>query len=124
MRATMFATALSLLLVGCGGERVEPANRTEMITPQETENRISALPEAQRNAVFIRAIRDAGEMCQHVARSERIGEHRGYPVWRAWCDEGSTWTIVLAHGASVQVVNDAEARLAGANLTAPEENVQ
>jgi hypothetical protein len=124
MRITIIFTG-ALLVAACGGQQAETANEAEPATTQATENAVASLPEGERNAVFIRAIRDssdAGQVCQHVASSERVGEIRGDPVWRAHCDDGSSWTIVLSAPDTAQVINDAEARLAGVNLTAPAEN--
>ena len=124
MRATiLFAGAL--LLAGCGGQQADTANNAEPATTEATENAIAALPEGARNAAFIRAIRDtgaAGGRCQHVDHSQAAGEYRGRPVWRAHCDDGSSWTIVVTAPDTVQVIDDAEARLAGVNLTEPEVN--
>ena len=123
MRASIVGTGLILLLAGCGGPAPEAANQAATANTNETENTIAALPEGARNAVFIRAIRDTGgpaaQSCQHVDSSQAAGEYRSYPVWRAHCDDGSSFTIVLTAPDTAQVINDAEARLAGVNLTEP-----
>ena len=124
MRATIIFTG-ALLLAGCGGQQAQTANDAEPATTEATENAVAALPEGARNAAFIRAIRDtgaAGGRCQHVDRSQAAGEYRGHPVWRAHCDDGSSWTIVVTAPDTVQVIDDAEARLAGVNLTEPAAN--
>lgn len=84
-------TALLLALTACGETQApapEPANMS-------SANAIESMPEGQRNAVFIRAILDAGEQCQGVESSERRGEHEGYPVWVAHCAGGASWAVII-----------------------------
>ena len=111
-----FSLPLALLLAaGCSGE---PANRQAPARGNEFQNQIQAMPEGQRNAVFIRAIRDSGQQCQHVEGSAPGPEVSGNPTWRARCDGGASFTIVILPGGNAQVVNDAEARLVGDNQAA------
>jgi len=112
------AAALAAALGACGDTATETSN-VEVAGPEETENRLESLPEGQRNAVFIRAISDAGQECQHVESSERAGEHQGFPVWNAHCAGGGTWTIVVMNDGTAAVLNAAEARLVGDNEAAP-----
>jgi hypothetical protein len=123
MRTIFVTFALALLAAGCGGREPAATNAAADNAIEDAQNRLAALPEGQRNGVFIRAIRDAGQACQHVDSSERVGEYRGNPVWRAHCDEGgSSWTIVVTADGTAQIINDAEARLAGLNMVEPAEN--
>ena len=120
MRTILIATGLALALAGCGGDRSEaPANTAEANSSVDVANQLAALPEGQRNGVFIRAIRDAGEDCQHVIASSRSGEYQGMPVWSAQCDGGGSWTIVVTRDGTAQLINEAEARLVGLNQAAP-----
>ena len=120
MRTILIATGLVLALAGCGGERRdEAARQPETNQGADVANQLAALPEGQRNGVFIRAIRDAGEDCQHVIASSRAGEYQGMPVWSAQCDGGASWTIVVTRDGTAQLVNDAQARLVGVNQVAP-----
>lgn len=80
-------------------------------TAQETGARIAALPEAERNATFYRAIHDAGMDCQQVTASQAAGAYQGLPVWNATCDDGGHWTLVVGNNDIVQVLNANEARL-------------
>jgi len=119
------ALALALALAGCGEAPTGPVNQSAASGADATQNRLEAMPEGQRNAVFIRAIRDAGQECQHVASSERAGMHQGFPVWNATCQGGGTWTIVITDGGSAQVLNAAESRLLDTgNEAAPENATQ
>ena len=122
MRKTMSAAALglALALAGCGDDAAPPpANDAASNDSVDVAEQLAALPEGQRNGVFIRAIRDAGEECQHVIASSRAGEYQGRPVWSAQCDGGSSWTIVVTRDGTAQMINDAEARLVGVNQVAP-----
>ena len=115
--------ALFLSLAGCDGSGTETASNVQVPGPQNIQNRLEAMPEAQRNAVFIRAIRDADQECQHVESSQPAGRHQGFPVWNATCAGGGTWTIVIMNDGTAAVLNDAEARLATGNM-AGTQNVQ
>ncbi len=106
------AVALTVLLAGCDEAPPLPAPSNEASSAEDIQKQIQALPEGQRNGVFIRAIRDAGQECQHVESSEPAGTHRGFPVWNATCAGGGTWTIVIADNGNAQVLNAAEVRLA------------
>ena len=129
MRKLMIGTcaALAFALAGCGGDAPEAAgeaNEANAAAPAEaTGNQLEAMPEGQRNAVFIRAIQDAGQQCQHVESSVRAGEHQGFPVWTARCTDGVEWTIVIGNDGVAQVLNPAEAELLGGNQAAAQ-NVQ
>ena len=114
------ALGLALALAGCGDDAAPPpANDAASNDSVDVAEQLAALPEGQRNGVFIRAIRDAGEECQHVIASSRAGEYQGRPVWSAQCDGGSSWTIVVTRDGTAQMINDAEARLVGVNQVAP-----
>jgi hypothetical protein len=111
--ATLF---LALALVGCG-EGAREADQAE-IAPEAADNyqqEILSLDEGQRNAVFIRAIRDADAegTCQGVDNSAYVGEHQGAPMWTARCSDGSDWAIVLGPTGTAQVMACAAAERAG-----------
>ena len=122
MRKLMIGTcaALGIALAGCEGGAPEVANAANEVvaSPGETQNQLEALPEGQRNAVFIRALQDAGQECQHVESSARAGEHQGLPLWTARCTGGTEWTIVIGNDGVAQILNPAEAALLGGNEAA------
>lgn len=120
MRAVMLATGMLGLLAGCGDQRAEETNRGAAAPSGDAANQLAALPEGQRNGVFIRAIRDAGQECQHVESSVRAGEYEGNPVWSAQCAGGDSWTIVVTPDGTAQLVNESQARLVGVNQAAPQ----
>ncbi|MGQ0659917.1 hypothetical protein [Sphingosinicella sp.] len=120
MLSSRSATTLALFAIaGCGDVTPQGDNKVAVPGPQATQNRLEALSEGERNAVFIRAIRDARLPCQHVESSARAGEHQGLPLWTARCDNGVTWTIVLGNDGSAAVLNPAEAAQLGGNSAAP-----
>ena len=107
MRNIMIAT-LALLIGACGRSGEAPANN---VAAEPYGNRVTALPEGQQKAVFLRAIRDAGLDCQHVTDARPGGTYRGMPVWEARCRGGGNWTIVVADDGTAQILNANEARL-------------
>ena len=119
MRGLLTAGGLALALVACGEREARQADSAGNDAGADLANQLAALPDGQRNAVFIRAIRDAGEDCQHVETSVRAGEYQGMPVWSAQCAGGASWTIVVSRDGTAQLINDDEARLVGLNEAAP-----
>ncbi|WP_129791910.1 hypothetical protein [Sphingosinicella sp. CPCC 101087] len=121
MRKLMIGTAAAVAaaVAGCDGGAPQPANQqVEVPGPEAVQNRLEEMPEAARNAVFVRAIRDSGQDCQHVESSSRAGEHQGFPVWTARCLGGVEWTIVIGNDGTASVLNPAEARLVETNDSA------
>ena len=57
--------------------------------PQNVLAAVLAMPERQRNVVFVRAILDAGLKCEGVTSSERLPDMDGKPLWRADCKGGN-----------------------------------
>lgn len=84
----------ALALAGCQAAPERNAARTED-QGNGTANsaaEVAALPVAQRNAVLLRAIRDAGLSCQGVTRSEAAGA-AGRQIWRAECNDGTAHLV-------------------------------
>ena len=108
-----WVVAAGLLLGAC--ERGTPEEgRTSIQVPEgEYQARLQALPEGQRNAVFVRALRDAGRDCQGVVSSAFQGPLRGRPTWTARCDDGVGWVIIIGKTGIAEVVNLEEAERAG-----------
>ena len=99
-------------LCGCEGGAPENAVRDIEVPEGDYQARLLAMPEGQRNAVFIRAIRDAGRDCQNVERSAFQGEQMGQPVWAARCGDGGNWVIVIGRAGIAQVASYDELRAA------------
>jgi hypothetical protein len=104
--APWLMVVVALPLAGCD----KPPAPPPPAEPKENApaERIAALPEAQRNGVFIRAIRDAGQDCQHVERSTLQGEVDGRPAWLAVCRGGGHWTIGIGKDGVAQVMSTAD----------------
>ena len=123
MRALVIA-GLALATAACGTgsqNNAAPAAETGNI-PESAGNQVAALSEGQRNGVFIRAIRDAGLECQGVERSVPAGDYQGQPVWRATCQGGGEWTIVIGADGTAQILP--QGTTVSGNQTAPLGNRQ
>jgi hypothetical protein len=106
--AVAVAFLLPTLLVACnsgndklGGESAGETAKQEA----PAGDRVAALSEGQRNAVFVRAIRDAGLGCQGVEKSIPAGHFRDLPLWTATCSDGRSWTIVVPRSGVAQIFN-------------------
>lgn len=116
-RTMMIALAAATAACGSGDGPRQGAEVNAAETAGAYQARILALPEPQRRAVFLNAIRDAGLDCQHVASAEGAGTYRGMPVWRATCRGGGNWTIVITNGGVAQVLDADEAQLVTDNMS-------
>ena len=106
-RSALLASSLPGLaaaLAACGSppEQKAPVNPAERATAYQA--RLLAMPEGARNGVFIRAIRDADQECQHVNASAPTTAAGGVPVWFAQCSDGATFTIAIRDGGVAQVL--------------------
>ena len=108
MIRTLFL-APALLLAGCGAE---PAAQTNMAAAAQPEvdylGRIRAMPQGQRNAVFLRAIRDAGRACQEVTALSEVTAPGGPATWSATCEDGAQWIVAISPSGTATVTNQAE----------------
>jgi hypothetical protein len=96
--------ALALATAACGGGQNQGANGNGGSAAEPVTNQVAALSDAQRNGVFIRALRDAGFDCQHVERSVPAGTIQNMPAWRATCQGGGEWTILITADGSAQIL--------------------
>ena len=87
----------------------EPRKAKTIIVPEGGyKQRIDALAAGQRDALFLRAIRDAGQQCQQVVGSAYNGVHFGMPSWAARCEDGADWLIMLGKGGNAHVARREE----------------
>ena len=108
------AAALGLTLAACDS-RGEPTETTNIVVPKgDYAEEIANLEPGQRDAVFLRAIRDAGRDCQGVESSSTQGNVDGNPAWTAVCVDGSQWVIILGRDGIAQVASVAELQAAAA----------
>lgn len=93
---------------GCG-PGAEPREPKSITVPEGGyKQRIDALAAGQRDALFLRAIRDAGQDCQQVVGSAYNGVHFGMPSWAARCSNGADWLIMLGKGGNAHVARREE----------------
>ncbi|MBN8831806.1 MAG: hypothetical protein J0G94_14570 [Sphingomonadales bacterium] len=88
-----------MLLASCGTQKApenttnaaeNEANAAESVNQAAT---VAALPPAQRDGVFFRAIRDAGLPCQDIKASEKLPSEGKAMEWRAQCEDGR-WHLI------------------------------
>jgi len=101
-----------VLLAACDDGSPNNNVRNIKVPEGEYQARLLAMSEGERNAVFIRAIRDAGRNCQGVRQSAFEGDEVGRPVWSARCSDGSLWMIVIGRAGIAQVASYDELRAA------------
>ena len=101
--------AAALLGVAACDQNSEPRKvRTITVPEGGYKERIDALAAGQRDALFLRAIRDAGQECQQVVGSAYNGVHFGMPSWAARCSNGADWLIMLGRGGNAHVARREE----------------
>jgi hypothetical protein len=76
----------------------------------DAQARVQALPEGQRNAVLIRAIRDANLVCQQVTQSSSAKTTTKLPVFEATCEDGAVYAIAYRDDGTAAVEPMAPAR--------------
>lgn len=113
--ATRLALAAIPLAVvaACSGAPSDAPAATNAATPTgNTAATVRDLPEGQRTAVFLRAIRDAGRDCQTVTKAVEVTAVQGTPTWQATCDDGAQWIVAIGADGVATVTNRAELRQA------------
>lgn len=112
MKLTGLGAVLALAACSGGTEpEADAGNNAAQAAPvTEAQERVKSLPEGQRNAVLIRAIRDARQDCQHVESSSLSEASASVPVYLATCDDGAVYAVAIADdgNASVRPVMPAE----------------
>ena len=93
------ATIVLSLLAGCD----QPP--TKKTAPEVTDyaDRIAKMPGGGRNAVFIRALRDAGLDCQKVVQSVAAGSYQGMPLWAVSCRNSGPWAVMIGKDGVAQI---------------------
>ncbi|MFS0737444.1 hypothetical protein ABC347_10370 [Sphingomonas sp. 1P06PA] len=90
---------LVLALISC--DTAEPPAQPPRATA--VRDRVRAMTPGARNAVFVRAIRDAGQTCQFVANSGYQREQAGLSLWVADCGGDGIWAIYIGETGGAQV---------------------
>jgi hypothetical protein len=100
------SSLLALGLAACGGADQPQAKSNPAEPASAFQQRLQAMPEGARNGVFIRAIRDSHQECQHVDVSVPTRSSDGAPVWVAHCTGGGVFAIAIRDGGIAQVIPD------------------
>jgi hypothetical protein len=103
----------ALVLAACSRA---PTDNQAAAAPGATTNylaQIEALPAGQREGVFLRAIRDSGQDCQGVTKTQETQTDDGRPAWTATCTDGTFFVLVLGANGVMTVVSSANARGTG-----------
>jgi hypothetical protein len=101
---------ISLLLIlvaatACQQEQPREDVRSIEVREGNYAARLDTMPPGERNAVFIRAIRDARLDCPGVTDSRKLAEIDGRPAWQARCSNGGEWVIVIGRDGIAQVAS-------------------
>lgn len=104
MRTSLLLTAALGLLAGCNqapssNEATAPSSNAAGGTDYVAA--LKAMPEEQRRATFLRAIRDAGQACQQVVEEKEDTAAAG--GWGVRCEDGRGWLIVIAPDGNAKV---------------------
>lgn len=105
MRGVTILTA-ALLLAACGDDAAggNGAASRSPAGPTAFENSVAALAPAARDAMFLRAIRDANHDCQGVTEAKLIDRAAdGSPIWLARCLDKATYAVVLRADGTAEV---------------------
>jgi len=68
------------------------------------------MAEGQREAIFLRALKDAGIPCQWVDASNYLGTSLGNASWIASCDDRSQWLITVGANGVAQIMSLSNAK--------------
>ena len=96
MRNIWIWTVPMLALASCGTQKAPENAVNETANATDGTNQaaaVAALPPAQRDGVFFRAIRDAGLPCQDIKASEALPAQGNALEWRAQCEDGR-WHLI------------------------------
>jgi hypothetical protein len=110
------AGSAALLLAACGGgdssnnggsgnssTNVSASNASAEKGKSAAQNQVRAMDEGQRNAVLIRAIREGGQECQQVERSELMATSNNMPVYMVTCEGAAVYAVVIRDDGSAVV---------------------
>lgn len=102
-----FVMIAALALASCGSAQKETPAASEAGDGNAVNAvaEVSTLPEPARNAVFYRAIHDAGLPCQQVVKSEAVAPTDGSPTWQVQCEDGGGHAIVIKPDGTAVVVS-------------------
>lgn len=73
--------------------------------PENALAAVLAMGDRERNAVFIRALLDAGLQCEGVTSSERVADFNNLPAWRATCTDGNSHLINISPDGTANIAS-------------------
>ena len=104
-RSALAALTLAAAVAACHSPREQaPANTAAAPDAAAFANQIAALPAAQREGVFMRAITDAGYSCQKIETMTRHAPISGRPAWAVACDHHNDYVALAIPGDTLQIV--------------------
>lgn len=105
MRAMPILLAMTLLSA-CESAPTAPAAKPTPMAPSEFQKKVAALTDAERNIVFIRAIRDAGKDCQGVTGAEKQPDlPTGEQYFVATCTDGTKYGVLLGRDDTAKIIS-------------------
>lgn len=98
----IFAAIAPLALLACGGDTGNNGSaagnnvaNAAARPSSDAQNRVRGLDEGQRHGLLIRAIRDAGQQCQHVERSQSVQTTNNMLTYLVSCSGGYEYAVVI-----------------------------
>jgi hypothetical protein len=104
------ALAPALAIVAACGSEPGATPSSEPTPVGQYRANIEALPAAQRDAVMLRAVRDAGQDCQAVIGTAAARDQFGMPSWIARCSDGRDWIVMIRPDGTALVARREEKR--------------
>ena len=95
------APLVAVLLAAC--QQGESGNAAAPVVDDGYLNRIAALPPRQQQLVLFRAIRDAGQDCSDINRTERLPDQAGRALWRVTCRGGGQLAVAIGTNGVAEV---------------------
>ena len=96
-QVSMLARGRTLQAIRSHGIRLSSEGR-------QFAEKVAALPDAQRQGVFMRAITDAGFLCQKIETQAQHAPIDGHPAWSIGCDHGNNYVALAMPGDTLQIV--------------------
>jgi hypothetical protein len=105
-RPVVTALALAALASACHAPQKSATGTTDNTAAVAADTfaaKITALPQAQRNGVFMRAITDAGFPCQKIVQSAAHAGIQGHPAWAITCDNNNAYVALATADGTLQI---------------------
>lgn len=94
----------ALLLLPAACQQPAPVANQQAASVSADQQNIATLPERSRNAVFLRAINDAGFDCQTVKSASPHAPIKGHPAWSVMCERNTPYVAIIDANGYVQIV--------------------